>query len=85
MKRDQKSTIIKKHASHDKDTGSLQVQVGILTERIKMLQKHLEEHKKDNHSRRGLLKMVGKRRTMLNELKRKDKDMFDKVSASLSL
>ena len=65
MKRDQKKKILKKHGAHEKDTGSSQVQVAILTERINELSKHLETHPKDDHSRRGLLGLVGKRRTHL--------------------
>jgi len=69
MNRQQKKQIISDHRSHAKDTGSPQVQIAILTEKINALTAHLEIHKKDNHSRRGLLMMVGKRRKLLNYLK----------------
>ena len=63
-----KSQIIEKYKRDEKDTGSPEVQIAILTERINELTEHLKVHKKDNHSRRGLLKMVGKRRNLLNYL-----------------
>ena len=62
-----KSQIIEKYKRDEKDTGSPEVQIAILTERINELTEHLKVHKKDNHSRRGLLKMVGKRRNLLNK------------------
>ena len=67
-----KSQIIDKYKRDEKDTGSPEVQIAILTERINELTEHLKVHKKDNHSRRGLLKMVGKRRNLLNYLAKKD-------------
>ncbi len=85
MKRAQKKTIIKSYAIHPKDTGSPQVQVAILTERINQLSKHLEEHPKDNHSRRGLLMMVGKRRKLLNHLRLNEKDTYEELVGKLSL
>ena len=85
MKREQKKNIIKKFAVHPKDTGSPQVQIAILTERINQLSKHLEAHKKDNHSRRGLLMMVGKRRKLLNYLRINDKESYEKVLSELKL
>ncbi|MBI5412191.1 30S ribosomal protein S15 [Candidatus Peregrinibacteria bacterium] len=85
MERKQKKKIIKKHAKHEKDTGSPQVQVAILTERIKQLTEHLKDHKKDNHSRRGLLLMVGKRRKLLNYLKTKSPKAYEEVVGSLDL
>lgn len=85
MKRTEKKKIISGFAVHPKDTGSPQVQIAILTERIKQLSKHLEEHQKDNHSRRGLLMMVGQRRKLLNYLKLNDKDNYDKLVSSLEL
>ncbi len=69
MDRAQKKTIITKHAAHGKDTGSIKVQIALVTERITYLTGHLEKHKKDNHSRRGLLMLVGKRRKLLNYYK----------------
>lgn len=85
MKRDAKKKVIGKFASHPKDTGSAQVQVAILTQRIEELSKHLEEHPKDNHSRRGLLMMVGKRRKLLNYLRIHQKDSYEDVIGKLKL
>jgi small subunit ribosomal protein S15 len=68
-----KQTIIKKTQIHDKDTGSPEVQVAVLSAQIDALAKHLKKNKKDNHSRRGLIKMVADRRTHLKYLERKDK------------
>lgn len=68
-----KQNIIKKVQLHDKDTGSPEVQISILSKRIDELATHLKEHKKDNHSRRGLIKMVADRRTHLKYLEKKDK------------
>lgn len=65
-----KQAIIGEYKIHDTDTGSPEVQVAMLTERINQLTEHLKQHKKDHHSRRGLLKMVGKRRALLNYLKK---------------
>jgi small subunit ribosomal protein S15 len=70
---------------HPKDTGSPQVQIAILTERINLLSKHLEEHPKDNHSRRGLLMMVGKRRKLLNYLRLNEKENYDGLMQKLEL
>ena len=68
----EKNEIIVKHATHEGDTGSPEVQIALLTARINHLNEHLKQHKQDNHSRRGLLKMVGKRRGLLDYLKEKD-------------
>lgn len=67
-----KLAVIKEYATHEGDTGSPEVQVAILTSRIQYLTEHLKEHKKDHHSRRGLLKLVGQRRNMLDYLRRRD-------------
>ena len=80
-----KKQIIAKHQSHQKDTGSPQVQIAILTERITSLTEHLKIHKKDNHSRRGLLMMVGKRRKLLNYLKNRNLGEYQKTIAELNL
>ena len=80
-----KQTVIKKHQVHDKDTGSPEVQIAILTERIMQLTEHLKTHKKDFHSRRGLLKMVGQRRSLLNYLKRKDFERYRAIVEKLGL
>lgn len=85
MKRDNKKKIITKFAVHPKDTGSPQVQVAILTERINELSKHLDTHPKDNHSRRGLLMMVGKRRKLLNYLRLNEKEIYEGMLAKLKL
>jgi small subunit ribosomal protein S15 len=85
MKSDQKKKVIAKYAKHPKDTGSAQVQVAILTKRINELTGHLKTHNKDNHSRRGLLLMVGKRRKLLNYLKNSKPELYEEVLASLKL
>lgn len=85
MKRDDKKKVITKFAKHQKDTGSAQVQIAILTTRINELTEHLKEHKKDNHSRRGLLLMVGKRRKLINYLKNSLPEKYDEVIKSLKL
>jgi small subunit ribosomal protein S15 len=85
MERDLKKKVIVKYAKHEKDTGSAQVQVAILTKRINELTEHLKEHKKDNHSRRGLLLMVGKRRKLLNYLKNSKPEVYDEVIKGLEL
>ena len=84
-KKDQKKQVITKFAKHQKDTGSAQVQIAILTTRINELTEHLKEHKKDNHSRRGLLLMVGKRRKLLNYLKNSKPEVYDEVIKGLEL
>ncbi len=84
-KHDQKKKVIKTYAKHDKDTGSAQVQIAILTSRINELTGHLKEHKKDNHSRRGLLLMVGKRRKLLNYLKNSKPEVYEEVIKGLQL
>lgn len=80
-----KEEVIKEYQSHSKDTGSPQVQVAILTDRINSLTGHLKMHPKDNHSRRGLIMMVGKRRKLLNYLQQKDKDQYQKILETLEL
>lgn len=80
-----KDAIIKKYQIHKDDTGSPEVQVAILTREIAEVQKHLEQHKKDNHSRRGLLKMVGNRRRLLRYLKAEDEKRFEKIVEKLKL
>ncbi len=80
-----KQEIIKKYARNEKDTGSTEVQIAILTEKITRLTEHLKENKHDYHSRRGLLKMVGKRRNLLNYLKDKDIAKYREVIKSLGL
>ncbi len=82
---EEKKKIIEKFAEHEKDTGSPEVQIAILSEQISRLSDHLKKHRKDNHSRRGLLKMVGKRRRLLEYLKKKDSKRYDEVAKSLKL
>lgn len=79
IKRDVKKAIIKKSALHEKDTGSPEVQIALLSHRIEALSEHLRVHKKDNSSRRGLLQMVGKRRRLMTYLKKKDTERFEKA------
>lgn len=80
-----KEDLIKKYAVHEGDTGSPEVQIAILTERITQLSEHLKGHKKDNHSRRGLLQMVGKRRRLLDYLKRKDDARYQELIGKVGL
>jgi small subunit ribosomal protein S15 len=80
-----KQTIIKKSQIHNKDTGSPEVQVAILSSQIDELAKHLKKHKKDNHSRRGLIKMVAERRTHLKYLQRKSKSRYDALVKKMKL
>ena len=80
-----KKEIIAKFATHEGDTGSPEVQIALLTERINHLNEHLLTHKQDNHSRRGLLKMVGKRRGLLDYLKDKDITRYRAVIEALNL
>ena len=80
-----KSPTIQKHRTHENDTGSAKVQVSVLTERINYLTDHFREHSKDHHSRRGLLKMVGKRKRLLNYLRRTDIDTYRKLVQELGL
>lgn len=85
MDKETKAGIIGKFALNEGDTGSPEVQIALLTERINHLIEHLKIHKKDHHSRRGLLKMVGKRRGLLNYLKKKDIERYREVLKGLNL
>ena len=78
-----KKEIIEQYATHEGDTGSPEVQIAILTKRIVLLTEHLKSHKKDHHSRRGLLKMVGQRRNMLDYLRRSDIERYRALGAKL--
>ncbi|WP_038151311.1 30S ribosomal protein S15 [Veillonella montpellierensis] len=80
-----KQEIIKQFAVHEGDTGSPEVQIAILTNRIVYLTEHLKEHKKDHHSRRGLLKLVGQRRNMLDYLRRKNIERYRAIIEKLNL
>jgi len=82
---ERKSEVIKEYAKGEKDTGSPEVQVAILSERIKNLTEHLQGHEKDFHSRRGLLVMVGQRRRLLDYLKKKDNARYTEVIGRLGL
>jgi len=82
---EEKTEIIQKYRLHDEDTGSSGVQVALLTQRISELSQHLREHKKDHHSRRGLMQMVGKRRRLLRYLSREDPERYKGLIASLGL
>lgn len=85
MIKEVKTEIIEKYKLHEGDTGSPEVQVAILTERINHLNDHLKEHKKDHHSRRGLLKMVGARRGLLDYLQKKDIERYRAIVEKLNL
>ena len=85
MDRESKKKLIKKYSTHQKDTGSPQVQIAILTERINLLTKHLSKHKKDNHSRSGLLQMIGKRRKLLNYLKTHNCEAYEAITKKLKI
>jgi small subunit ribosomal protein S15 len=82
---DDKKVIIEKYAQHEGDTGSPEVQVALLTNRISYLTEHLRAHRKDHHSRRGLLMLVGQRRRLLNYLRKKDVERYRALIASLGL
>lgn len=85
LTKEQKDAIIKEYATCEGDTGSPEVQIALLTTRINELNAHLKEHAKDNHSRRGLLKMVGQRRGLLAYLKSKDIERYRKLIERLGL
>ena len=85
MTSERKQLIINEYRRDEKDTGSSEVQIALLTERINELTEHLKVHKKDNHSRRGLLKMVGKRRNLLNYLAKKDEEAYKDLVKKLGL
>ena len=85
ISKESKAEIIAKYKRDEKDTGSPEVQIALLTERINELTEHLKVHKKDNHSRRGLLKMVGKRRNLLNYLAKTDLNKYREIAQKLSI
>jgi small subunit ribosomal protein S15 len=82
---ERKAELMKEYATKEGDTGSSEVQVAILTERITNLTEHFKDHKKDNHSRRGLLKLVSSRRSLLDYIKRKDEERYKKLITSLGI
>jgi len=85
LSKERKQEIINAFKTHENDTGSPEVQVAILTERINYLTEHFKVHKKDHHSRRGLLKMVAQRKKLLDYLKRKDQQRYEKLIERLGL
>ncbi len=85
LSKERKQEIIEQFKTHEGDTGSPEVQVAILTERINYLTEHFRIHKKDHHSRRGLLKMVAQRKKLLNYLKRKDQQRYERLIERLGL
>lgn len=85
LTKDKKETLIGSYRTHDKDTGSPEVQVAILSERINYLTEHFKTHAKDHHSRRGLLKLVGQRRRLLDYLKSKDTDRYAELIKRLGI
>ena len=85
LSKERKNEIIKAYATHEGDTGSPEVQIAVLTAEISALNEHLREHKKDHHSRRGLLKMVGRRRHLLNYLRGKDIQRYRELIKSLGI
>ena len=85
MTKERKQELINTYKRDEKDTGSPEVQIALLTERISELTEHLKVHQKDNHSRRGLLKMVGKRRNLLKYLEKKDIERYRDIAQKLSL
>lgn len=85
MRQEEKTSVILDNRKHDKDTGSPEVQIAILTKRITDLTEHLKIHKKDHHSRRGLYKMIGKRRNLLNYVRNKDVERYRAIIAKLGI
>ncbi len=85
LDREAKEKIVSGYRTHEGDTGSPQVQVALLTERINQLTEHFKTHKKDNHSRRGLLKMVSQRRSLLDYLKRREIEQYHELISRLGL
>lgn len=85
MQKEEKTAIIQEYAMHEGDTGSPEVQIAILTRRINTLTEHLKTHKKDHHSRRGLLKMVGQRRNLLKYLQKKDVERYRVIIDKLNI
>ncbi|MGB9772730.1 MAG: 30S ribosomal protein S15 [Bacteroidota bacterium] len=85
LAKEQKAEYIKKYGKHERDSGSPEVQIAILTARINELAAHFDRHRKDHHSRVGLLKMVGKRRRLLNYLSKRDPERYRKVLEELDI
>ncbi len=85
LDQERKKELIEKFRTHEKDTGSPEIQIALLSERIRYLTEHFKVHKKDHHSRRGLLKMVGRRRKLLNYLKENSLERYRKLIEQLGL
>ena len=85
LRKDEKTAVIEANRTHETDTGSPEVQIAILTRRISDLTEHLKVHKKDNHSRRGMYKMIGKRRNLLNYLKKNDIERYRTIIEKLGI
>ena len=85
LKQEEKTTVIQEHQLHEKDTGSPEVQIAILTKKILFLTKHLQQHKKDHSSRRGLMKMIGSRRRLLAYLKTKNENRYNQLIKKLGI
>ena len=85
LSKDVKTGIVADNAKHEHDTGSAEVQIALLTQRIRDLTEHLKIHKKDHHCRRGLLKLIGQRRRLLNYLKKNDIERYRAIIAKLGL
>lgn len=85
LTKEEKTALIEQYAVHEGDTGSPEVQIAILTTRISQLTEHLKVNKKDHHSRRGMLKMVGQRRSLLNYLQKKDIERYRAIIAKLNI
>ncbi len=85
LEKNDKQSLIKQFQKHSNDTGSPEVQIAILSERLKYLTMHFQTHKKDHHSRRGLLKLVGQRRSLLDYLKKRDKTRYVKLIEQIGL
>ena len=83
--KDKKTKVIQDNKLHERDTGSAPVQIALLTERINALTDHFKSHKKDHHSRQGLLRLVNQRRKLLDYLKREDKEQYEKLVKKLNL
>ena len=85
INREDKTKIIEEYSRSDKDTGSPEVQISILSERISNLTEHFQSHKKDNHSRTGLMRLINQRRSLLAYLKKSNKDSYDKLIDKLGI
>ncbi len=85
LDKDRKTEVITTYKAHDTDTGSPEVQIALLSERISYLSEHFKTHEKDHHSRRGLLKLVQQRRRLLEYLKRKDSDRYSEIIGKLGI